>query len=204
MARRRRKFEIIGHRGGGAGREENTAASFVRALADGADRLETDVQLIGGKLVLAHPPRHFKMTLQELLDLTNRPLVLHLKRKQLNPWHDRRAIDRMIPLIAERGNVTVSSFWPSTLVYLRERYPTIPTAFISYWPGYDLFFSHRLGSAEYHGWAPLCTTAAARQAHRKGIGLIGFVTDDPERIGRLQRNRVDGVITDSVPDVKRL
>lgn len=199
MARKRR-FEIIGHRGSGEGPDENTAPSFLRALKDGADRLETDVQLIHGELQLSHPPRTPKMTLYELLALTDRPLVLHLKRRGLNPWHDRKAINRIVPLIAKRKNVTISSFWPSTLTYLRRHYPNVRTAFITYWPGYDLFFSHRLAIQEYHGWAPACTERAARHAHRKGIRLIGFVADQHHRLERMRRNGVDGVITDSVPD----
>lgn len=194
----RRKFEIIGHRGSGGGPDENTRGSFRRALASGADRLETDVQLVDGELVLAHPPRRAHMTLVELLDLTDRPLVLHLKRRRANPWHDRRVVDRLVPLISGRRDVVVSSFWPSTLTYLKRHYPTVWTAFISYWPGYDLYFSHRLGVVEYHGWTPLCTARAAAHAHRKGIRLIGFVADSPRLVTRLRRNGLDGVITDAV------
>lgn len=58
---------IIGHRGGGRGPDENTRASWRRAIQRGADAIELDIQLIDGELMLAHPPRHPKESLATAL-----------------------------------------------------------------------------------------------------------------------------------------
>jgi glycerophosphoryl diester phosphodiesterase len=53
--RRVRRMKIIGHRGACAVEEENTLASFARAIADGADGIELDVRLCrSGEVVVFH------------------------------------------------------------------------------------------------------------------------------------------------------
>jgi glycerophosphoryl diester phosphodiesterase len=193
------QFEIIGHRGNGAGPFENTAASFEEALSAGATRLETDLVLQNGELMLAHPPRRPEMSLRELFELTDRPIVLHLKRRRLNPFHDQRVIRQLAPLVVDRPNVTVSSFWPGTLTFLKRHFPDIRTAFITYWPSYDLLFSHRLGAAEYHAWWRGCSERAIHRAERRNVRLITFVAPPTEEAKRRVRvPGIAGVITDHV------
>ncbi len=47
---------ILGHRGSPTEADENTVASFQRALAEGADGVELDVRNIGRRLILNHEP----------------------------------------------------------------------------------------------------------------------------------------------------
>jgi glycerophosphoryl diester phosphodiesterase len=193
------QFEVIGHRGNGAGPFENTPASFQMAAELGADRLEADVLLHQGRLMLAHPPRKPQMSLEELLTQTDLPLVLHLKRRYFNPFHDQRVIRQLAPLIADRPNVTISSFWPGTLTFLRRHHPNQKTAFITYWAAYDLLFSHRLGADEYHAWWWSCTPTAVRRAQVRHVRLVAF-NAPPTEVARqvVTKPGIIGLITDHI------
>lgn len=48
------KFQIIGHRGAAALEPENTLRSFARAVAEGVDGIEFDIQLLDGRLLVLH------------------------------------------------------------------------------------------------------------------------------------------------------
>ncbi len=48
------KFQIIGHRGAAALEPENTLRSFSRAVAEGVDGIEFDIQLLDGQLLVLH------------------------------------------------------------------------------------------------------------------------------------------------------
>lgn len=192
------EFQVIGHRGNGRGPNENTLDSCRQGIAAGADRIEIDVQLIGGELVLAHPPRRPKESLRTILDTLTVPLVLHIKRRHFNPWHDRAVIKRLAPLVTDRP-VTIASFWPGTLTYLKHRYPKLDTAFVSWWPYYDMLFARRLGTTDYCGFHRTIGRQTVRRARRRGINLyvwsIGILP--PER-ARFRHLPIAGVITDRV------
>lgn len=191
-----RRFRIIGHRGSGVGADENTLASCRRAIRNGADAVELDVQLIGGKLMLAHPPRKPKESLRMALAGLRCPVVLHLKRRHFNPWHDRNVLERLAK-IRFRPGLTVSSRWPGTLTYAKRHFPKLRTAFITEWPGWDLRFAGRLGVSEYHGWHATLTRRAAERAERQNIPLISFVPGG-QQAKKLRRLGVSGVIADDV------
>jgi glycerophosphoryl diester phosphodiesterase len=194
------EFEVIGHRGDGAGRDENTLASGRRAIRKGADAVELDVQLFRGKLVLSHGrATERSQPLDPVLRKVRKPLILHIKRRHLNPWHDRQVVDRLAAVT--RRDITVASFWASTLTYAKRHHPRLSTAFITFWPGYDLFFSRRLGASEYHAWHRLTGRRAVQKAHRRGLRIVAFTTSDKERVNQLKQAGVDGVITDSVKAV---
>lgn len=189
-------FLIVGHRGDGAGPDENTLASCRRALRHGADAIELDVQLIGGELMLAHPPRRPKESLQAVLNGIDRPVVLHLKRRHLNRYHDRKVLG-LLQGVTHRPGITVSSFWPGTLTYAKRHYPNLRTAFITYGAWWDLHFAKRLGVDEFHAWHGSITPHAIRAARRQRIGLIGL--NAPwERRTVIERRGIRGVITDYV------
>ena len=172
-------------------------ASFRAAERAGADQLETDLQLIDGELVLAHPPRQPRASLADLLKETELPLVLHIKRRHWDPRHDRRVLDRLAALDINNP-YTVSSFWPGTLTYAKRHYPKLRTAYITFWPAYDLLFWKRLGASEYGGWWRLCSARVAQRYHARGLRLIAFTPDNPSAIRKLRDRGVDGVITNAV------
>lgn len=197
-------MEVIGHGGNGRGATENTLASCQAAIQAGADRLELDVQLVNGELVLAHPPRSPQDTLRNILNHLDVPLVLHLKRRHFNPLHDRRSLDRLAPLVTGR-EVTVSSFWPGTVTYAKRSHPHLRTAYATFWPGYDLLLAHRLGVAEFHGWHRTITARTVAKAAASHVKLVAFTPPaTPPVIARLQKRGVRSVITDQVAGWKAL
>lgn len=192
------RFRIIGHRGGGVGRSENTLASYRQAIRDGADAVELDVRLGGGELVLFHDlsKRKDPEKLAEVLARLGVPVVLHLKRAWFNPWHDRTVLD-LISRVTHHPGITVSSFWPGTLTYAKRQYPKLRTGFITYWAGWDLCFARRLGVSEFHVWHRSITPRAITAAKRKSVDLIGF--NAPwERRTVISQPGIRGVITDYV------
>lgn len=192
-------FSVTGHRGNGAGPDENTAASFKAALQHGAARLETDVQLVNGELVLAHPPKKSTMTLRELLTLTDVPLVLHLKRRHFNPFHDRRVVRRLVEVLGDREGITISSVWPGTLRWIKRHYPSLRTMFNTWGPTYDLLFSHNLGVAEYNCWHRTTTRRTVVRAKKRHVQLSVFVVPASERNRqKFARLGITGVMTDRV------
>lgn len=185
-------MKVIGHRGDGRGPDENTRASWRRALEHGADVIELDVQLVGGELMLAHPPRQPKESLAAALRDIDRPLVLHLKRRRLNPWHDRAVLGRL-QKVNHRPGIIVSSFWPGTLRYAKRQYPKLRTAFITRWLGWDRRFADSLGVDELHAWSRTLTQRAVRRTPRPVIAVVANTATD-----RLCSLGLAGVITDRV------
>lgn len=188
----------MGHRGGGRGPGENTLASCLQAVSDGATRLELDVQLAGEELVLAHPPAKRSDTVANILAHLTVPIIFHIKRRHYSPWHDRRVIDRLVPLIEGRP-IIISSFWPGTVLYAKRHYPGLGTAYASLWAGYDLVLSRRLGVTEYHVWHRTVTRRAVQTAHRKGLQILLF-NARPQRptVQEIRELGADGAFVDEV------
>lgn len=192
-------FEVVGHRGGGEGPDENTLASCRRGIALGADRIELDVQLINDELMLAHPPRKPKESLATVLEgIGDTPLMLHLKRRRFNPWHDRKAIRRMAPLLAGRNTVIIT-LWPGTAAYLRRYYPKLRYAFVSAWAWYDLHFWKRLSTKEWVSRSWMLSARMMRLANKHGAKITVYTTNNtPKMAAKLKRLGVTGVMTDDV------
>lgn len=187
---------------------ENSLAGCRNALKAGADILELDVQLIDGKLLLAHDKiRPRTETLEPILAEIKAPLILHLKRRRYNPWHDRRLLDRLAPLLTGRnGNrdVVVSSFWPGTVTYAKRRYPQLRTAYATFWLGYDLWLYNRLAVDEFHAWYRTATTRAVAKAAAKNLKVVAFIAPEPPRLAALLRRKgVRSVVTDQVAGWRR-
>lgn len=194
---RKLDYFVIGHRGNGAGPRENTVAHCQDAVAQGADAVEIDVYLRRGRLVVGHPPGRARDELTRLLAEVRAPVILHLKRRWLNPLHDRRAVEQLY-LHHWRENLTLSTCWPGTLRHIKRQRYRMRTAFITRWAWYDLWLADRLGVVEFHGWHRTAGRRTARRARCKGIRLIAFVANDERTLRRLTRAGVDGVITDRV------
>lgn len=195
-----RTFQIIGHRGNGAGPDENTLASCRQAIRGGADAVELDVKLYRGALVLAHDaPSDRSAKLEDVLPRLQVPVALHLKRHHMNPWHDRRAV-LQLSTITHRPGLLVSSFWPGTLRFAKRHFPSLETAFISFWPGRDLRRSSTLGISDLCAYHRRIDSRIAAEARRRNVRLFAFTPNQPDdRLARL----VDGVITDDVSGWRR-
>lgn len=193
---RRSALELVGHRGNGAGPQENTVAHCLAAVAAGADRVEIDLRLHHGRIVVSHDrPTDAAPGLDEFLRAIPVPLVCHIKRSRFYFRHDRKLLDKLAGKL--RPGDVVSSFWPGTLTYAKRRHPRLRTAFATAWPGYDLWFSRRLGASEYHGWYRLSFPGTVRRAHRRGLRFLSFVVN-PNQRATVRRTKADGVITDAV------
>src|SRR5207245_2109662 len=148
-------------------------------------------------LMLAHPPRQPRASLDDILSTLDVPLILQIKRRYLNPWHDRQVVDRIAAL--NLPHMTVSSFWPSTLTYAKRRYPKLRTAFITWWANYDLLFSRRLGATEYHVWHRSLRPHTVTRAAQRGVSIIVFtVPYTDQRLAGLRSRGAAGVITDQI------
>lgn len=190
--------EIIAHRGNGVGPSENTLAACQAAVTAGADRIELDVRLFRGQLVLSHDhPTEASESLDKILKAVRVPLILHIKRQWFSPWHD-RAVIRVLAGVGRR-DITISSFWPGTLLFAKRCFPKLRTAFITWLPDYDLLLAKRLGAAEYHVWHRTTGNRTVAAARRVGVKLVAFVTDgSTSEAHRLSAAGVDGLMTDSV------
>jgi glycerophosphoryl diester phosphodiesterase len=198
-----KRIEIIGHRGDGAGPDENTLASCRRAIRKGADAVELDVQLVDGELRLGHPPQRPKARLADVLPGLRCEVILHLKRRGFNPWHDRAAADLLAPVVTRRPMTSVSSVWPGTLTYLKRSHPKVRTILNTWAPTYDLLFSKRLGATEYCCWHRTVTGRTIRRAGKRGIKLSAFVVS-PESAERLSAWGVRRLMTDRVESLSAL
>lgn len=188
-------FRIIGHRGNGAGPDENTLASCQHAVRNGANAIELDVKLFRGELVLAHDrPTARSAKLQEVLPKLTVPVALHLKRHKLNPLHDRRAL-LQLSTITHRPGLLVSSFWPGTLRFAKRRFPKLETAFITFWPRWDLRSSRSLGVSDVCTYHRRIDERVASEAKRQRVRLFAFTPHQPDQA---LRRLADGVITDNV------
>jgi glycerophosphoryl diester phosphodiesterase len=191
-------MEVIGHRGSGKGREENTLAGCRQAVQAGARRVEVDVQRIGGVFLLAHPPRRNGETLAALLENPPCPLVLHIKRRRFNPWHDRAVVDE-IARLTESADVMIESFWPGTLAYAKRHHPQVQRAFATAWAWYDVRFSRRLGFAELVCRDWIIGPRAVAVAEKRGVNITVYTPRNTERSkARLRRAGVAAVMTDAV------
>ena len=184
-------FRIIGHRGDGAGPDENTLASCRRAITHGADAVELDVPLIAGELMLAHPPRQPKESLETVLKGISCPAILHLKRRRFSRRHDLAAL-KQLARVTHRPGITISSYWPGTLRHIRKRYPNTRRAMVTWWLGWDRHFADSLGVAEFHSWHRMLTACAIRKADRPVIAFVPGARNGFHRAG------LAGVIADDV------
>jgi glycerophosphoryl diester phosphodiesterase len=191
-----KRFIVIGHRGDGAGVDENTLASCKRAIKHGADKLELDVQLINGQLMLAHPPRQPKESLSHVLAGVKIPVVLHLKRRHFSRWHDQAAL-KQLANVKHAPGITVSSYWPGTLRHIRRHYPQLRRAMLTWWLGWDRHFAGSLGVSEFHSWHRVLTNSAI---HKTDLPVIAYIPGTG-RVGRLKG--LAGVIADDVRSFAR-
>ena len=211
---------VIGHRGAAAVAPENTMQSLRAAVAARADLVEFDV---GPDLRLAHSPSEApeeQVTLDEALDfLRSAGVGVHVDVK-------RPGYEEQIAIALRRHDVVtrtvIATAYPVTARRLRVLAPGARRA-IGYprdrygmsrlrWPG----ALTRGGAAALRAATPgriglllatsradvlalhhtLCSRAAVRLAHARGVPVLGWTANRPEAVRRLDALGVDAVVSD--------
>jgi len=97
--------------------------------------------------------------------------------------------------------VVVSSFWPDTLVAVRDASPEIATGFlVARWfePSEAVGAAVRRGCTALHPSVDLISGPLVEEAHDAGLSVAVWTLNDRDRIGAMQGLGVDTVITDDV------
>ncbi len=193
----------IGHRGAGGHGEENTIASFERAIELGCDEIETDVWLTDRGLIVSHDPpaRTASLTLDEALDACAGRVTLNVEVKALRD--ERNAFGagaRVASAIAERrADAYVSSFWWPALDGAREHGPTVRRAYVfaSYAEVEVLVARARAaGLWALHPAHRYATLELVAQAHAAGLLVNAWTANEPADIAALLAMGVDGICSD--------
>jgi len=218
----------IAHRGTSGETPENTIASFRRAIAQGAEIIETDARLSKDKeIVLIHDEtverttngkgRVSQLTLKELrsldagswfgkkfsgeriptlseaIDVTKGKAKLNIEFK----GEDLLLVPKVIDLLKEEGfikKVILSSFNYSFIKETKRLKPQIITGLLfatpaqeregfSYWKWLDLILPR------YN----LVSEDLVARAHSRGLKVIAWTVDKPEKMKRLIDLGVDGI-----------
>jgi glycerophosphoryl diester phosphodiesterase len=214
----------IGHKGADLIVPGNTPASFDAALAHGVDMIEFDVLEHEGRLVLAHDYEHVEgaPTLDEgLAHLASSPFEgVELDVDLKLPGYEERTVAKLREYgLVER--TLVSSNWMRSLVVLRRLEPklrlgwsvprlrTDPTLHpLTRLPAYAgaAYLRAKLPRAVKRHMAEgrcdalmchwrLVSGRLVRAVREAGGELYVWTVDDGQRIGRLERLGVTGVIT---------
>jgi glycerophosphoryl diester phosphodiesterase len=202
---------LLGHRGARAVRSipENTIQSFERALADGCDGFEFDVQLTAdGEAVICHDPQYkgieiAKASTQQLTGLARleRVLVLFGERAFLDIELKVGGLE-MITLDVLRRNppsrgFVVSSFLERVLCTLHAIDSTVPLGLIC---------ENREQLGEWmevpaHYVIPhhsLVNTRLVEEVKSTGKKILVWTVNDPKEMVRCRDMGVDGIISDDV------
>lgn len=219
---------VYGHRGASLAAPENTLEAFRLAGELGADGVELDVRRSAdGELVLVHDavlpdgravhetashelPAAVP-TLEDALDVCVGLIVnIEIKNISFEPGFDPscQVADLVVALLAERGGrdaVVVSSFHLRTIDRVRALDPDVPTGLLTLvdpLPADGAVVAAERGHTTLHPHHATIDAALVDAAHQRGLAVIAWTVDDPDRIGALAAMGVDGLITNA-PDVAR-
>jgi glycerophosphoryl diester phosphodiesterase len=186
---------VIAHRGASWDELENTLPAFERAIADGADFVELDVQADGdGRLVVTHdPPRPGRdyPALAEVADLCRGriPMMVELKRPARYRRHD--VVRRSVRLLDE--DAVVLCFQRPPLDEVRRLRPALRTM---QHVGYGVSI-RRARDAWAAGFANERVTGRGLAAARAlGLETAVYTVNEPARMLELQRLGAGAVFTD--------
>lgn len=205
---------VIAHRGASADERENTLPAFERAIADGADFAELDVQCSAdGALVVFHdldldrltplrgPLRRRPLaalrdvgipTLEEVVELTRGriPLMVELKSAHLYRRHD--VARRTVALLG--ADDVVLSFARRALLEALEARASLR---VLQHVGYGV----SIRAASRYAWAvgfhdPRVTRRGLARARALGLETTVYTVNAPERMGELDALGVSGIFSD--------
>lgn len=217
---------IVAHRGASGEHPENTLVSLSAAVAQGAHMLEIDLQLAAdGEIVAVHdfevdtpwgervveetPAQDLRAllsdrsdpgapfpTLAEILAAVHEttPLNLEIKRRHADvaAW-----TDRLVPLLAERRRILLSSFDWELLGALRRRAPEALLAPIGSRKPHDLLrAAEHLGAASVHCHRRLAFGDFLTAASASGWPVIVYTINQARQARDLFARGAAGVFTD--------
>ena len=205
---------VIAHRGASWNEPENTLPAFERAIADGADFVEFDVQAASdGALVVFHDDELDRLTpltgplrrrplaelrevgiptLEDVLELTvgRIGVMAELKSPHLYRRHD--IVARTISLLP-RDAVAIS-FSRAALLEARRTRPKLRLL-------QHVGFGVSLRAAADYAWGvgfddPRVTPRGLVKAHKLGLATTVYTVNEPSRMRELEALGVDAVFTD--------
>jgi glycerophosphoryl diester phosphodiesterase len=194
----------IGHRGAMGHAPENTRESFEKAIALGCDEVETDVWVIGARIVVAHdrPASHDGLlSIDDVLRTCKGRATVNVEVKSAGSEADARDAGRAVAShLADRGaDAYVSSFWWSALGGAREAAPGVRRAFIySGAPAIATLIkgAQELGLSALHPSHRYVTPELVAAAHAARLLVHAWTVNDPARIAELVAMGVDGIASD--------
>lgn len=193
----------IGHRGARGHGEENTLASFERAIALGCDEIETDVWLTDRGIVVSHDPpgRDATLTLDDALDACAGRVTLNVEVKGLRDEANAYAAGaRAAARILDRGaDAYVSSFWWPALAGAREHAPAVRRAYIyASYAEVDVLVqrARAAGLWALHPNLAYVTPELMQAARAAGLTVNVWTANEPADIAALVALGVDGICSD--------
>jgi glycerophosphoryl diester phosphodiesterase len=220
---------VIAHRGASRDAPENTIEAFELAVRQGADMIETDLQLTGDRhVVLRHDSvidgdEIGDMTLSalrerdpavpllsEALDAVGAdiPFNLELKRREDGELHA-GMIELALDEVVRRGwleRTLFSSFYDPALARLRELEPRSRLALLIS-PRSALKIlerAERLGAEAVNPERRLATAELVEQVHASGRCVYVYTVDEPAEQQTLRERGVDGIFTNVPAALRRL
>ena len=225
------KFLCIGHRGAAGHEPENTLRSIRRALELGAHGVEIDARFIDGELIVFHDDRLERTTngrgsvsrkrfaqlraldagkgeriptVREVLETVDRRAFINIELK------GRRTAAPVLALIREfldeRGwspeHFLVSSFHRRELRAIDD--PRIRIGLLLTKPTLLYHVSaRRVRAWSVHPASRFTTEHFVAHAHRHGLKVIPYTSNEPADIARIRATGADGVFTDFPDKVVR-
>jgi glycerophosphoryl diester phosphodiesterase len=219
---------VLAHRGGAGPWHENSLEAFSAALNLGADGVELDVRLSAdGELVVHHDaaiagaglvhqcrtealPEWVPTLEQALRTCAGAVVNVEIKNMPTDLGYDpaNRVSASVASLLAEGAgarpwpaHIVVSSFWPDSLVAVRQAYPPAVLGLLVH-PALDvrsaLDTAAGLGCAALHPHHSQVDAALVQDAHERGLAVATWTVNSPAEIDAVADAGVDVVITDSV------
>jgi len=219
----------IAHRGASGYKPENTLAAFKKALEIGVDGIEFDVHLTkDGIVVVIHDKsvnrttngigfvankslKELKQldaedeekipTLQEVLDLINKKVQVHIELKGKNTA---KPVAKIIEEYIEKkgwkySDFFVSSFDHKELRIFKKLLPQIKIGalIIGIFVRYDQYV--KLGVYSLNIWSKLVRRSVVYKAHEKDLKLYVYTVNDKKEIRKMKSYGVDGILS-NYPD----
>lgn len=193
----------IGHRGARGHGEENTVASFERAIELGCDEIETDVWLTGRGIVVSHDPPggEATLTLDDALDVCAGRVTLNVEVKGLRDEANAFAAGaRVAARIVERAaDAYVSSFWWPALAGAREHGAAVRRAYIyASYAEVDVLVQRAKAAGLWalHPNLAYVTPELMQAARGAGLRVNVWTANEPADIAALLSLGVDGICSD--------
>jgi glycerophosphoryl diester phosphodiesterase len=217
---RTRKILCFGHRGARGHEPENTLRSIRKALELGADGIEIDVHLVGGRLVVIHDDTLDRTTngrgrlaglsfadlrrldagkgekvptLEEVMDETSGRALLNIELK------GRGTALPVMELIERRSipaeEILISSFHLEELRLLPRGEVRIGVLFQRPPPAFARI-AHSIEAWSVHADVRFISPRLVRRAHEAGLRLLVYTVNTPAAIERMKAIGVDGVFSD--------